>query len=58
MNTVKGILIMAAVFAACLILAISDPLNLNPDGINGEGWKVALHFIPVFGFIIYKVFKK
>ena len=58
MNTVKGILIMAAVFAACLILASSDTLNLNPDGMNGEGWKVALYFIPVFGFIIYKVFKK
>jgi hypothetical protein len=58
MNTLKGILIMVAVFVACLILSISDPLRLNVEGVDGEGWKVALYFIPVFGFIVYKVFKK
>ena len=56
-NTVKYEIPEGA-FAACLILAISDPLNLNPDGINGESLTAALYFIPVFGFIIYKVFKK
>lgn len=58
MTTVKGIILTLALGAGAIALAVWDPFNLNPDGINGEGWAVALYFIPVFGFIIYKVFKK
>ena len=57
MNTLKGILIMVAIFAACVIVSVYDPVNLNPNGLNGEGWTVELYFVPVFGFIIYALIK-
>jgi hypothetical protein len=56
MTLVKGILIIAAFFIGAILLFQWDPLNLNPEGLNGESWLPALYFIPVLAalFFVYK----
>lgn len=60
MPLAKGIFFIAALFAVALLLMTQDPLNLNPEGINGEGWLIILYLLPVIliGFVVYKLVNK
>jgi hypothetical protein len=53
MTTIKGILLMLAIFIGTVFLMNWDPFNFNPEGLDGEGgYLLALYAIPgVIAFI-------
>lgn len=60
MQTVKGGLIILGLFLLVTILMVLDPLNLNPNGLNGENLLPIVYVIPsIIGFIIiYRLYNK
>ncbi len=47
MTTVKGIILTLALGAGAIALAVWDPFNFNPEGLDGEGgYLLALYAIP------------
>lgn len=53
MNNLKGLLVMIGLFVLAVVLAITDPINLNKDS---ESWLPALYVIPslILGIFLYK----
>ena len=53
----KEFWIMVALFIGTLVLMITDPFNLNPEGLEGTTVWVALYVIPAI-VTWYLIFKK
>lgn len=57
MRNLKGILITLALGFAAIGLAVWDPFNLNPNGLNGTSAWALLYAIPSIYIFIY-LYKK
>lgn len=53
MNRLNPILVMVVIFLLTIALATYDPLNLNPDGLDGESILVALYALPAFLAVLF-----
>lgn len=53
----KGTLVMAIVFITTLILALTDPFNLDPEGIESTSAIKAVYVIPAFVFMYFYFMK-
>lgn len=49
--------VMVGLFVITILLMSSDPLKLNPDGLDGESIWVLIYTIPAI-VIWYLIFKK